>query len=206
MFYVDGIDEASPLWWEILFIKRDDPLVTSELLKDSPSVSIFESILQEEVRSSELLSELFDFSHVTSEEFSKKMYRYIFSTYKKYKVLRDVPYIHSCINSISKYHKTITIPFLVRVFANSVSKVAFTEGILNMENAESMALIFANIIREKAERYLRSGDLEWKYKAMQQAWQEFSQRFQLISEKCIVLATLIFGEAWKEHDSSPVGF
>ncbi|GFY57124.1 hypothetical protein TNIN_409571 [Trichonephila inaurata madagascariensis] len=134
------------------------------------------------------------------------MYRYMFSTYKKYKVLRDVPYIQECIDSISNYHKTITIPFLVRVFANCVSKVAFVEGILNVENAESMALIFTNIIREKAERYLKSGDPEWKYKAMQQAWQEFSVRFQLISEKYIVLATLIFGEAWKEHDFSPAGY
>ncbi|GFQ83611.1 hypothetical protein TNCT_425851 [Trichonephila clavata] len=183
-----------------------DPLVASELLTDSPSVAIFSSTLQEEVRSSEFLSELFDFSHVSSEEFSRKMYRYMFSTYKKYKVLRDVPYIQSCIDSISSYHKTITIPFLVKVFANSVSKVAFVEGILNEENAESMALIFADIIREKGERFFRTGDPEWQYKAMQQAWQEFSMRFQLISEKCIVLATLVFGDAWKEHDSSSAGF
>ncbi|GFR15071.1 hypothetical protein TNCT_607131 [Trichonephila clavata] len=165
----------------------DDTIITPEFLTDPPSVTIFLFPFQEAVLSSNVLSDLFDFSQISPVDFIEKMYPHILSMHMRYKVSNALQLTQSSVVPIVKYHLSLNMPLLVRVYAYTASKTAHAEGILDEENAVAMAFTFADIMRESAKRYMKSGNADWKYKALSHGFEDFMIKFGLFSKENIPL-------------------
>ncbi|GFY57126.1 uncharacterized protein TNIN_409591 [Trichonephila inaurata madagascariensis] len=175
----------------------DDTIIIPEFLTDPPSVTIFLFPFQEAVRSSNALSDLFDFSQISPVDFIEKMYPHILAVHKRYKVSNALQLTQSSVVPIVKYHLSLNLPLLVRVYAYTVSKIAYAEGILDEENAVSMAFTFADIMRESAKRYKKSGNADWKFKALSHGFEDFMTKFDLFSKENLPLIGEIYGNEWK---------
>ncbi|GFR15069.1 hypothetical protein TNCT_607121 [Trichonephila clavata] len=138
---------ASSHYSQVIPILIDDTLVP-DYPTDLSSVALFEATFQEEVRTCRILREVFDFSDINPAEFSKRVYPYILSTHKKFKLLNALQASQSCVYHIAKYQKKLNRSILARIYANTVSKLAFAKGVLDEENAEDLALSFASFIEK----------------------------------------------------------
>ncbi|GFR12035.1 hypothetical protein TNCT_555261 [Trichonephila clavata] len=169
----------------------------SETLSVPPSVTIFVSTFQKEIHSSTILSELFDFSRYTAEEFIKKIHPYILSTHKKYKVPNASQSARSCVEIVSKYRKPLTLSLMVRIYGYTVSNFAYSQGHLNEENAMSEALTFADLLQEHAIRFMELSEPDWKFKALSHGYMDFMTCFHLYSNESIPLLVSIYTNEWK---------
>ncbi|GFX47303.1 uncharacterized protein TNCV_1914031 [Trichonephila clavipes] len=149
----------------------------TEWLTVPPSVTIFVSTFQKGVHSSKILSELFDFSRFTADEFIKKIHPYILSTHMRYKVSNAPQSAASCVETVSKYHKPLNIALMVRIYGYTVSKFAYSQGNLDEMNAMSEALTFADLLREHSIRFKESSDPDWKFKALSYGARDWYQIF-----------------------------
>ncbi|GFR02393.1 hypothetical protein TNCT_427411 [Trichonephila clavata] len=179
----------------------DDTIIPREFLADKPRCVQFETAFLEEVRSSKILSEFFDFSQISGQEFSRKVEPYAVSVFKTYRIPNPVQLAHSCVDPISHCHKPLSMPILARVYGNTMAKIAFLAGVLDDDNAVSMALTYANIFREIVKQY-ESSDPDWKFKALIKSCLDFMDTVHITLKEFAPLSVLIYANEWKLVDSS----
>ncbi|GFU39293.1 uncharacterized protein TNCV_3811371 [Trichonephila clavipes] len=183
-----------------IFLK-DDFIIPREFLANKPRCVQFKNAFLEEVRSSKLLSEFFDFSQIGTQQFSKKIELYISSVFKTYNVPNPVQLAHSCVDAILNCHKPLQMPVLARVYGNLIAKLAFLAGVLDEDNTVSMALTCANSFRESVKQY-ESSDPDWKFKALVKGYFDFMDSVHLSIKEFGPLSILIYTNEWKLIDSS----
>ncbi|GFR12039.1 hypothetical protein TNCT_555281 [Trichonephila clavata] len=175
----------------------DDTIIVPGSLTVPPSVAIFMSTFQKEIHSSEILSELWDITRITVPELRRKMQPYILSVHKKYEVANSLQSTKSSLEPISKYRKPLTQSIIVRIYCNTASKFAYYEGVLDEENAVSLALAFADILRGLGIRLKRSGDPDWKINALARGFIDFMNCFHLFSRESIPRLVAVYINEWK---------
>ncbi|GFT00238.1 hypothetical protein NPIL_392541 [Nephila pilipes] len=175
----------------------DETYITPRLFLDSPCVINFLSTFLETVRSCEILSEFFDFSLITSQEFSRKIQPFILLAHEQFEIPNAVQAAQSCIAPISYCKKTLTVELVARIHANSVSKVGVWKGALNVMNAESEALNYASILREHAKQFKASGDPDWRFPTLASGFIDFLTSLHLFSKKNCKTIGLIYSNEWK---------
>ncbi|GFY79157.1 hypothetical protein TNIN_496251 [Trichonephila inaurata madagascariensis] len=179
----------------------DDFIIPREFLADKPRCNQFKNAFLEEVRSSNILSEFFDFSQISAQQFGRKMEPYVSSVFKTYNIPNPVQLAHSCVDAISHCHKPLEMPVIARVYGSTMAKIAFLGGVLDEDNAVSMALTFANSFRESVKQY-ESSDPDWKLKALIKGCLDFLDTVHLTVKEFGHLSVLIYANEWKLVESS----
>ncbi|GFT00241.1 hypothetical protein NPIL_392571 [Nephila pilipes] len=167
------------------------------MLTDEPSVAVFLSAFLEEVHSCKILTELFNFSQMTSIEFGKMIQPYILATFNQVKFPNASEITQRCITPILKCRKKLSPSLVAKVYANTFSKVAFLNGLLNEENAGAMALSYADVMRENAKRYKRTGMKDWKFKTLPYGFVDFAMCLHLVTQENARLVCLVYANEWK---------
>ncbi|GFT00239.1 hypothetical protein NPIL_392551 [Nephila pilipes] len=175
----------------------DETYITPRLFSDSACVTIFFSTFLESVRSCKILSEFFDFSLITSQEFGRKIQPFILLAHEHFEIPKAVQATQSCIAPISYCRKTLTVELVARIHANSVSKVGVWKGALNVMNAESEALNYASILREHAKQFKASGDPDWRFPTLASGYIDFLTRLHLFSKENYKTIALIYSNEWR---------
>ncbi|GFY38353.1 hypothetical protein TNIN_309441 [Trichonephila inaurata madagascariensis] len=103
---------------------------------------------------------------------------------------------HSCVEPISRFQKPLAMPVLARVYGNTFAKITFLAGVLDQDNAGSMALTFANILRECVKQY-ESSDPDWKFKALTKGCVDFTETVHITVKDFAPLGILIYANEWK---------
>ncbi|GFY57128.1 hypothetical protein TNIN_409611 [Trichonephila inaurata madagascariensis] len=176
---------------------EDDEIIRPGSGTLQPCVAIFMSTFHQKVHSSEVLSELLDFSGMTAEKFSRKVYPYILSTHNKYKVANAVQLASSCAEQISKCRRPLNLSVIVKTHGYTVSKFAYFEGVLDEGNAVSVALTFSDLLRGHAVQLKASGNPDWKMNALCLGFIDFMNYYHLFSKESIPLLDKIYINEWK---------
>ncbi|GFW70932.1 hypothetical protein TNCV_190231 [Trichonephila clavipes] len=173
-----------------------DIIIPREFLSDKSRCVQFETAFVEEVHSSKILAEFFDFSQISSLDFSRIMEPYISSVLKAYNISNPIQLAHSCVEPIPQFQKPLAMPVLARIYGNTFAKITFLAGILDQDNAVSMALIFANTLQECIQQY-ESSDPEWKFKVLIKGCADFTESVHINSKDFAPLSILIYANEWK---------
>ncbi|GFV67399.1 hypothetical protein TNCV_4307701 [Trichonephila clavipes] len=152
---------------------------TSQFLTYLPSVSIFYLTCQEAVLSNEILLELFDFSHVTPDEYAKGMQQHILNAMKAAQVPDALEQTDTSTNKVAKYHKTLNLPLVLRVNAYTTAKFLLLRGILNEQNAVQLALTYTNFLEKHAKQCMKTGNTEWRFQALMEGFYDFVSSLNL---------------------------
>ncbi|GFV67397.1 hypothetical protein TNCV_4307681 [Trichonephila clavipes] len=184
-------------------VQRKEINVSSKSLTYVPSVAIFFSTCEEAVLSSEILLELFDFSHVTLEEYIKGMRKHIAHAMRAAQVPDARQQTDICTKQISKYHKTLNIALVLRINAYTTAKFLFLKGVLNEQNAVPLALTYAGFLEKYATEYKKAGDPDWKFKDLVNGFYNFIASLSLVCKESGYLVAILVNNEWKLANSEP---
>ncbi|GFS49469.1 hypothetical protein TNIN_169001 [Trichonephila inaurata madagascariensis] len=180
---------------------KEEINVTSKSLTYVPSVAVFFATCEEAVLSSEILLELFDFSHVTPEEYIKGISKYIANAMRAAQVPDARQQTEICTNQMSKYHKTLNLPLVLRVNAYTTAKFLFLKGVLNEQNVVPLALTYATFLEKYATEYKKAGDPDWKFKDLVNGFYNFIARLNLVCKESGYLVAILLNNEWKLANS-----
>ncbi|GFR12033.1 hypothetical protein TNCT_555251 [Trichonephila clavata] len=69
-----------------------------------------------------------------------------------------------CTNQVSKYHKSLNLPLVLRINVYTTAKFLFLKGVLIEQNAVPLDLTYASFLEKYANEYKKADDPEWKFK------------------------------------------
>ncbi|GFY57130.1 hypothetical protein TNIN_409631 [Trichonephila inaurata madagascariensis] len=197
IFQVVKISHGSSHYLPVYPVIEGEINATSQFLTYLPSVSIFYSTCQEAVLSNEILLELFDFSHVTPDEYARGMHQHIMNAMKAAQVPDALEQTGICTNNIAKYHKTLNLPLVLRVNVYTTAKFLLLKGILNEQNAVPLALTFTSFLEKHAKQCVTAGNTEWRFKVLMDGFYDFVAKLNLVcKESAYIIAALISNE-WR---------
>ncbi|GFW59000.1 b6 protein [Trichonephila clavipes] len=117
-----------------------------------PPISTFVSTFHKTVQSSETLLDLFDLTEIKPSEFGKSIGEFVQKSANSLGVLN--PHIvannisHSIGNNLDILHSSM----MINLYANALSRNMFAEGVLNSDNAASLAKEYANEMEDLAKK------------------------------------------------------
>ncbi|GFR12030.1 hypothetical protein TNCT_555241 [Trichonephila clavata] len=171
--------------------------ITSKFLTYIPSVTIFYSTCNDAVLSSQILLELFDFSHITPAEYAKGMHQHIMNAMKAAQVTDTLKQTGISTDNVAKYHKTLSLPLVLRVNAYTTAKFVFLKGILNEQNAVPLALTYASFLEKHAKQCMKTGSADWRFKVLMDGFYDFVASLHLVSKESACMIAALISNEWK---------
>ncbi|GFW59032.1 hypothetical protein TNCV_2831381 [Trichonephila clavipes] len=157
--------------------------------------AIFIDAFTHRVHASETLTRLLDFCKVSGLEYSEKLYRLALSYHIKWGMSHPDVAAHIAAEPIALFPE-LPLDTMVRVYSSIVARYLCTEGVLNEDNAVSLALSFAEKL-EDSDRQTSRLQPDRRFQAINHGFVQFLSLFVRFNEtKGWKLATL-FGNGWQ---------
>ncbi|CAL1264188.1 unnamed protein product [Larinioides sclopetarius] len=157
-----------------------------------PCINNFVSTFVKAVQSSKVLSELFGFfSHTSAIEFSNGKYPEVLEALTEIGAPNPEFASQQAVESIAESFDTLTSDIVIHVYANSIAKYIFTQGILTPQNAAQLAKKYADAMEEAAS----CNDSE--YAALKEGYVNFLNSLDLFSPDKALLIALQYANEWK---------
>ncbi|GFS70193.1 uncharacterized protein NPIL_511201 [Nephila pilipes] len=117
-----------------------------------PEVAAFVTALTRDIKSSKILSQLFDFRDTTGLEFAQFTYEFYLYWLRRWKT--DDPEIAAEFASrpIAQNFPNLPLDPMIRTHGNVYGRFLYTEEILNQSNAQKLASILSKSLMESAKR------------------------------------------------------
>ncbi|GBO02088.1 hypothetical protein AVEN_104476-1 [Araneus ventricosus] len=157
-----------------------------------PCINTFVSTFVEEVQYSQALSELFGFfSHTSAMEFCNGKYPEILEAMIDYGAPNPEFVSQQAVEGISESFDTLTSDIVIQVYANTIAKYLFTQGVLTPQNAVQLGKQYADTMEEAAS----SSDSQ--YKALKDGFVNFLDSLGLFTSDKGLLIALQYANEWK---------
>ncbi|GFS70190.1 uncharacterized protein NPIL_511191 [Nephila pilipes] len=128
-----------------------DPRKVESFLLGPAAITFFENFSQA-VKSSNILSEIFDLSSATGLQFSQFVKKNCLQDLLKWGVPNAEVAVEFAVQPIAKSMPNLPLPVTVSAYAFSVARFLLSEKILNQANAEKLSLAYAKSFEESAKR------------------------------------------------------
>ncbi|GIX97629.1 hypothetical protein CEXT_84001 [Caerostris extrusa] len=147
---------------------------------DVPYVFLFEDTLTKAISDSEVLTELFNVTGSTAQEFSDFIYKYAVNFFTQ----QGSPYAEDiackATRPITKYFDNISAELLIRIYIKAFSKYIYAEGALTADNAVTLALSYASDLVASAQRTMTCDPIS-KFTAIEDGCADFLFSLNLAS-------------------------
>ncbi|KAF8777385.1 hypothetical protein HNY73_014253 [Argiope bruennichi] len=155
-------------------------------------INNFVSTFQEEVKSSKILSDFFDsFDDVPAMEFGNRLYPEIIDSLTQVKTPNPEFVAQQAIEAVVENYDKLSSDIVIQIYANTVAKYLFTQGVLTPQNYVQLAKNFAKMIEEAAV-----GN-DSPYAAHDEGFVRFLDSFGLFTPDKALLVAVQYGNEWE---------
>ncbi|GFQ68547.1 uncharacterized protein TNCT_108531 [Trichonephila clavata] len=125
------------------------------------------------VYESDTLKDLFDLSETPAIEYAQHAYNDFVTVLTSLGATDPNKTADFATRPMAQNFKVFTREEMVNVYSNKASSYAYSEGILNQDNAKDLAIQYANTFEKTAKEYVVEGDPTSKFQAIGNGFIEF---------------------------------
>ncbi|GBN60640.1 hypothetical protein AVEN_28769-1 [Araneus ventricosus] len=168
---------------------------SGSIFSNDPSVTSFTNTFIQLVYNSPILREAFDISELRVSQYSQLAYKYNLDMLSNYGLEDPASLAEFSIRAIVPNFDVLTMAFMTRFKANLAANFLFVEGILTIDNAERLALKYAQTVENYA-RIAMTADPTSKFEVLTESFIDFVRS---VDDNAIAMTPLMvfyYGNEW----------
>ncbi|GBM96811.1 hypothetical protein AVEN_161126-1 [Araneus ventricosus] len=160
-----------------------------------PSVILYTNTLIEAIYSTDILHELFDLSQTTPKQYAD-FFRIYGRNYLLSLCIENADeLVEFAFRGVEPYFDVLTLPIVARFYANSAANFLFSDGFLQMHNAEDLALAYARAMAHCARVSLNS-DPTSKFQVLADGFVSYFESLGLSTKEKVPFLAYYVGNEW----------
>ncbi|GFY59339.1 uncharacterized protein TNIN_278511, partial [Trichonephila inaurata madagascariensis] len=159
-------------------------------------VNTFVDTFVKAVYGSDTLKNVFDISETSAQQFTRFVYGHFIDLLKSVNAKDPEPIADFGTRPMGQNFDVFTLKEMLRVYSNTVSSYALSEGALTQDNAKDLAMRYVDIMEKQAKKNVKQGDPTSKYPAIGDGILEFFKSVSTVDVDKVWKIAIYFGSEW----------